>query len=414
MIRSETVETFEGEYRLSLYEKIADLNHSKKSSVLLVQNSLTGRVYIKKELKNYNLDVYRALNKIQTMHIAQIYEIFEQDEMLIVIEEFVNGRTLEDILEEEGTLDEQSAIKYLIQLCEVLELLHQQTPPIIHRDIKPSNVMITNDGILKLIDFDVSRVYRQESEIDTHILGTKGYASPEQFGFEQTDGRSDIYSMGILLNVLTTGVNPKVNKANSQLKRIIEKCTKFSPEDRYQTVNELKIDLFEQLRGEKVETNSFKSTFNFQLPPELEKNLKHLVSVLTLTNKLTYGNLYRLIMRKEHVPKRPENKFLRELKQIPGYRSGNILYVPFATYWYLFLIYGGFFTTKEPDIYLLLENITMALTLFLMILVSANYKACHARLPLLKSNKWLGLINYNIGLLIVWGIVQQILIKLSS
>ena len=178
------MDAFEREYQLSLYNTLAVLNNSKKSEILLVQNSLTGRIYIKKILKNYNLDVYQALKQIQTIHIPTIYEIFEEEKTLIIIEEFINGRTLEDMITEGGLLSEKEAIPYMIKLCESLEFLHKQTPPIIHRDIKPSNIMITNDGILKLIDFDVSRIYRQESEVDTHILGTKGYASPEQFGFE--------------------------------------------------------------------------------------------------------------------------------------------------------------------------------------------------------------------------------------
>ncbi len=180
-------------------------------------------------LTNYNIDIYKTLQKFKNIHIPCIYEVLEFNNELILIEEFVNGPTLEKILEKSKSLTELKTIEYMLCISNILGELHSLKPPIIHRDIKPSNIIINNDGILKLIDYDVSRVYKRGSICDTVIMGTQEYASPEQFGFFQTDCRSDIYSMGVLMNVLTTGNYPKYEKNNEVLKDIIEKCIRISP-----------------------------------------------------------------------------------------------------------------------------------------------------------------------------------------
>lgn len=241
----------------SRYIELLELSNSKKNSVYLVRSQLDEGIYIKKELKNYNLDVYNQIIKIENIYMAKIYEMFKCDDSLIVIEEFINGKTLQRILDDNGSLDEDIAIGYIINLCSILDILHNQTPPVIHRDIKPSNIIIDNSGVLKLIDFDVSRVYKEESNMDTHILGTKGYASPEQFGFEQTDCRSDIYSVGVLINVLTTGKHIKEKLNEGKLKDIIEKCTSLSPDSRYSSVKELQMDL-SKILSEKEKNENIK------------------------------------------------------------------------------------------------------------------------------------------------------------
>ena len=241
----------------SRYIELLELSNSKKNSVYLVRSQLDEGIYIKKELKNYNLDVYNQIIKIENIYMAKIYEMFKCDDSLIVIEEFINGKTLQRILDDNGPLDEDIAIGYIINLCSILDILHNQTPSVIHRDIKPSNIIIDNSGVLKLIDFDVSRVYKEESNMDTHILGTKGYASPEQFGFEQTDCRSDIYSVGVLINVLTTGKHIKEKLNEGKLKDIIEKCTSLSPDSRYSSVKELQMDL-SKILSEKEKNENIK------------------------------------------------------------------------------------------------------------------------------------------------------------
>ena len=179
-------------YKLSLYKELTVINESDKSKIELVQNIVDNKIYVKKTLSNYKKGVFKELQKIDNIGIPKVYEVIEDEMILYVIEEFINGKTLEEI-QGEGVLSEDRVIEYGIKICEI-----------IHRDIKPSNIIVDNNGIVKLIDFDVSRIHKSDENRDTQILGTEGYASPEQFGFNQTDSRSDIYSIGVLMNVLTT------------------------------------------------------------------------------------------------------------------------------------------------------------------------------------------------------------------
>ncbi|MBR4904092.1 MAG: protein kinase [Selenomonadaceae bacterium] len=119
-------------------------------------------------------------------------------------------------------------------MCDGLKELHEQK--IIHRDIKPSNMILQGERI-RLIDFDAARIFKEGKESDTKLLGTKGYAPPEQFGHGQTDNRSDIYSLGVTMKTLL-GEN-----CDGRLKKILDKCTELDPKNRFQNVDELKLAL---------------------------------------------------------------------------------------------------------------------------------------------------------------------------
>ena len=335
----------------SKYSELAELNNSKKSTVYLVQNVLDGRIYIKKELKNYNIDVYRQIIKIKNMFMARIYEIFKCEDSLIVIEEFVNGQTLQSIVDNKGPLKEETAIKYMINLCSILDVLHNLNPAVIHRDIKPSNIIIDNNGILKLIDFDVSRVYKKAGNMDTHILGTKGYASPEQFGFDQTDCRSDIYSIGVMLNVLTTGKHIKEKLNKGKLKVIIEKCTNILPDNRYSNVNELKLVLENALKENRIGNVNKEYIINpvkkepkennidlLNLKKEYINNSQEYKSSYDNSNKqYTYSNkLDSDSVKADEKEKNVFKKILSKVKELPGYRTKNPLIILVASIWYFF------------------------------------------------------------------------------
>ncbi|MCI9303515.1 serine/threonine-protein kinase [Clostridium sp.] len=376
----------------SRYIELLELSNSKKNSVYLVRSQLDDGIYIKKELKNYNLDVYNQIIKIENIYMAKIYEMFKCDDSLIVIEEFINGKTLQRILDDNGSLDEDIAIGYIINLCSILDILHNQTPPVIHRDIKPSNIIIDNSGVLKLIDFDVSRVYKEESNMDTHILGTKGYASPEQFGFEQTDCRSDIYSVGVLINVLTTGKHIKEKLNEGKLKDIIEKCTSLSPDSRYSFVKELQMDL-SKILSEKEKNENIK--LNLKKDNGIEKK-----GTKTLNDKKGTKIKYK------------KNKFFSIIGEIPGYRKKNIISIIIATLWYSFLIFGLTANFEKGNIKLILEDIFFVSLLMLMTLLNCNFKGIIGVLPITRSskiyNKIGGLILYNILLFAIYGVILDI------
>jgi serine/threonine protein kinase len=131
-------------------------------------------------------------------NLPQVTDFFMEGESHFLVMEFVQGETLNAILQStEGFIPEDLLRDWGIQLCQALEYLHGQNPPIIYRDIKPSNIILTDRGRLKLIDFGIARLFDSQKTADTMIIGTPGYASPEQFGRAQTDQRSDILLMAL-------------------------------------------------------------------------------------------------------------------------------------------------------------------------------------------------------------------------
>ena len=196
------------------------------------------------------------LKRLQHPMLPRIVDIFEDRDCIYIVEDFVDGITLDGLLKQQKKVDEPQGLQWLRDLCGVLTYLHGQRPhPIIYRDMKPSNIMLQPDGSLKLIDFGIAREYKQESNADTTYIGTKGYAAPEQFGKAQTDARTDIYSLGVTMYHLLTGKSPYeppyqfvpvrqlVPELSHGIEYILNKCVQSEPADRYQTVDELVDDL---------------------------------------------------------------------------------------------------------------------------------------------------------------------------
>lgn len=222
------------------YRTITTIKENLKTSVFFALIDGYEDPVIVKRLKNANPEVYRMLSEMDSIHIPHIYAWEWQGEELVVAEEYVDGETLQYHLEQ-GKLTEEQKLSIALQLCEAVEVLHGCTPPIIHRDIKPSNILLTQEGIVKLIDFDVSRRYKKMSDTsDTRVLGTAEYAAPEQFGYMQTDVRSDIYSMGVVFRGLEVRGN---GMAALLWKHILNTCTGFDPEKRYKNVKILAKDI---------------------------------------------------------------------------------------------------------------------------------------------------------------------------
>lgn len=196
------------------------------------------------------------LKRLQHPMLPRIVDIFEDRDCIYIVEDFVEGITLDGLLKQQKKVNESQGLQWFRDLCGVLTYLHGQRPhPIIYRDMKPSNIMLQPDGSLKLIDFGIAREYKQESNADTTYIGTKGYAAPEQFGKAQTDARTDIYSLGVTMYHLLTGKSPYeppyqfvpvrqlVPELSHGIEYILNKCVQPEPANRYQTVDELVDDL---------------------------------------------------------------------------------------------------------------------------------------------------------------------------
>ncbi|MBQ6758530.1 MAG: serine/threonine protein kinase, partial [Selenomonadaceae bacterium] len=184
------------------YELVDTLKSSEQGFVAVVYDKRAKRLCTMKQRTWNSLPIYKTLKELNNPHVPQIYRLIERDGKLIVVEEHIDGQTLEEFLIYRQ-LDETLAEKILLQLCDSLSILHERN--IIHRDLKPSNIMLTVENAVKLIDFGIARFFKPESTADTELMGTRGYAPLEQFGlfdFGQTDRRSDIYALGLTIKNL--------------------------------------------------------------------------------------------------------------------------------------------------------------------------------------------------------------------
>lgn len=211
------------------FKQISLLKSSKYGTTELVlgQDQV---VYVRKIIYFTELP-YKLLLNIENHFIPQIYYVAEDSDKTYIIEEYIEGEGLDKIKQREA-LEVSKVLSIALQICDALLILHKNG--IIHRDIKPSNIILKGDGTIKLIDFGASRSISYQNEHDTRILGTPGYAPPEQYGFSTTDYRSDIYSLGITLKELLDG------SYNGRLNNIIKKCIEIDPKRRISSVEELK------------------------------------------------------------------------------------------------------------------------------------------------------------------------------
>ncbi len=213
------------------FEVVRLLKERPRGSVRLIRHNAGGNQFILRHFQG-NGEVYRRLLSCSCRYLPLVYEAAEQDGENIVIEEFVQGDTL-DFLLKEALFSPQETKQTIKQLCQGLWVLHSMAA--VHRDIKPENVILRGHDAV-LIDFDAARLHKPEAEADTHILGTTGFAAPEQYGLGQSDTRTDIYSLGVLMNVMLTGQHPSKKLAEGRLGRIIQRCTQINPAKRYKNV----------------------------------------------------------------------------------------------------------------------------------------------------------------------------------
>ena len=212
----------------------------------LVQNKFTRQLMVRRISPAADYPVLQTLCRIKHRNLMEIYDVKTQDGVCISLCEYINGMTLDMRVEYYQPFDIRSAKDILCQICDGLSQLHING--IVHRDIKPGNVMITDDGTVKIIDYSISRLIKPEQRKDTTVLGTAGYASPEQFGFTQTNGKTDIYACGVLLNYLLTGKLPNEQLHQGPLTTVIQQCIEIDENKRFASADELK----KVLQGKKI------------------------------------------------------------------------------------------------------------------------------------------------------------------
>ena len=216
------------------FDTLRVLKQSPRGTVSVVRHKKSGTRYVFRRYSGSG-EVYRCLLPVLCPHLPQIMEAAEQDGQTAVLEEYVRGDTLAELLMG-ARLTEREARQVTMQLCQALHVLHSMGA--VHRDVKPENVILRGSDAV-LIDFDAARIYKDESESDTQVLGTTGFAAPEQYGIFQSDERADIFSLGVLLNIMLTGKHPSREMAAGKMGRIVRKCTMTAPEQRYQSARAL-------------------------------------------------------------------------------------------------------------------------------------------------------------------------------
>ncbi|MBQ6441506.1 MAG: protein kinase [Lachnospiraceae bacterium] len=222
---------------LSMYLDLE--NVAGREDIVLVKHRESGILYVKKLLRTYEKSIYEYLKIHPVAYMPEIIGVYEGSNCLVIIEECIAGKTIVERLDE-GTLTIDDSVRIAKSICSILQELHTLPTPIIHRDIKPSNVMITPDGEVFLLDMNVAKWYDPKKTDDTNYLGTPHFAAPEQvgYGLKASSAKSDIYALGMLMNVMITGKFPKEEKAEGKIWGIIERCISLNAEDRY-TAEEL-------------------------------------------------------------------------------------------------------------------------------------------------------------------------------
>ena len=354
--------TLEEESRLSFYRELTVLD--EKKNIVLVQDRRNSELCVKKTLDIYSRDVYEQLASVRIEGVPAVKECVADDGKLIVVEEYVQGRILKQVLDEHGLLNEEQAYEIAVQLVDILVRLHQLEPAIVHRDIKPSNIIIEKNGHVNLIDFNAARHVNADKNEDTRMLGTVYFAAPEQFGFGQSDERTDIYGLGATINYIMTGDKPGAGIAECRFSDILKKCLMVDAKDRYQSAEELR-GVLDMLNYSIVQDNRKKAETAF--------GKDNTISVVR-----TYRNIRDIIVKMyRKYQKRNydiDTSWRRYL--LPGFRRLNVVYCLIALVWYAVIVWmtitfavtdsktgipvtGGELTMYKIAVFVLLFGMTM-------------------------------------------------------
>lgn len=354
--------TLEEESRLSFYRELTVLD--EKKNIVLVQDIRNSELCVKKTIDIYSRDVYEQFASVRIEGVPAVKECVADEGKLIVVEEYVQGRSLKQVLDEQGLLNEEQAYDIAVQLADILVRLHQLEPAIVHRDIKPSNIIIEKNGHVNLIDFNAARHVNADKNEDTRMLGTVYFAAPEQFGFGQSDERTDIYGLGATINYIMTGDKPGAGIAECRFSDILKKCLMVDAKDRYQSAEELR-GVLDMLNYSIVQDNRKKAETAF--------GKDNTISIVR-----TYRNIRDIIVKMyRKYQKRNydiDTSWRRYL--LPGFRRLNVVYCLIALVWYAVIVWmtitfavtdsktgipvtGGELTMYKIAVFVLLFGMTM-------------------------------------------------------
>lgn len=242
---------------------VKDLHLNKLAAVKVSKNpgNRTEREFVCREME--------VLKELSHPALPRIIDYFEEREKSCLVMEYVDGITLEQYLRKFGRVEISLAVKWAIELAEVLQYLHSCNPPIIYRDLKPANIMIQPDGRIKLVDFGAALISDYGQSREQIMVGTPGYGAPEQWQCGNVGVPSDIYGLGAVLHEMLTGISPvqltfqrrPVREYDRSISRELEKivcvCTRKRPQERYQSMKQLKEALLNYGRKGRVKEGLF-------------------------------------------------------------------------------------------------------------------------------------------------------------
>lgn len=220
------------------------LKESEDSSTFLVKETATGILCVLKWGRNRQAEFLR--NEMEIMEkmadrklsgIPKTYRIFEENGEVYLVREYIEGMSLAQMVLQKGGISEAEICRISRKICQTAEQFQNPDEPMIHRDIKPENIVVTPGGEVVFIDFGTMRSYKKDGSRDTFVVGTRGTAAPEQYGYTQTDQRTDVYAIGQTMLYMVSE-SYEMNQLSEcavsrRMKKIIEKACSFEPDKRY-------------------------------------------------------------------------------------------------------------------------------------------------------------------------------------
>ena len=220
------------------------LKESEDSSTFLVKETATGILCVLKwgrnrqaEFLRNEMEIMKKMADRKLSGIPKAYRIFEENGKVYLVREYIEGMSLAQMVLQKGGISEAEIYRISRKICQTAEQFQNPDEPMIHRDIKPENIVVTPGGEVVFIDFGTMRSYKKDGSRDTFVVGTRGTAAPEQYGYTQTDQRTDVYAIGQTMLYMVSE-SYEMNQLSEcavsrRMKKIIEKACSFEPDKRY-------------------------------------------------------------------------------------------------------------------------------------------------------------------------------------
>ena len=220
------------------------LKESEDSSTFLVKETATGILCVLKwgrnrqtEFLRNEMEIMKKMADRKLSGIPKAYRIFEENGEVYLVREYIEGMSLAQMVLQKGGISEAEICRISRKICQAAEQFQNPDEPMIHRDIKPENIVVTPGGEVVFIDFGTMRSYKKDGSRDTFVVGTRGTAAPEQYGYTQTDQRTDVYAIGQTMLYMVSE-SYEMNQLSEcavsrRMKKIIEKACSFEPDKRY-------------------------------------------------------------------------------------------------------------------------------------------------------------------------------------